>query len=138
MEAARRPLPVLDAENRPFWDHAREGRLAVQGCDRCGHLQMPPGPACAECLGSDLSWRRVSGEATLQSWAEFHRAYWPGLADRLPYTVCLVRLREGPLMISNIAGEPEGLALGMPLRVRFEAVTDEITLPVFGPAAPDA
>lgn len=132
MDAAQRPVPSLDPENRPFWDHAMEGRLALQGCKTCGHLQFPPGPVCAECLGTELSWHPVSGEATLLSWAEFHRAYWPGFADRLPYTVCLVRLREGPLLVSNLAAGTDGLALDMPLRVRFERLTDDIKLPVFG------
>jgi uncharacterized OB-fold protein len=73
-----------------------------------------------------------SGKATLVSWVNFHRAYWDGYRDELPYNACLVQLAEGPLMVSKLVGpQPENLRLGMPLRVVFDDLTDTVSLPVF-------
>lgn len=133
-----KPLPRLDALNRPFWEHAREGRLAVQVCDACGDRHFPPSPVCPRCLGADQRWEPVSGRGTLESWIDVHRAYWPGFADELPYRVCLVRLEEGVLLVSNLAGESGEARLGAPVRAVFEPATVEITLPKFALAADSA
>ena len=40
-----KPLPGLDAVNRPYWQAAREGRLLIQECS-CGHRQWYPRAVC--------------------------------------------------------------------------------------------
>ena len=127
-----RPLPVIDALTRPYWDHARQHRLSVQHCRACGHHQFPPGPVCSACLSEALDWQVVSGLGTLVSWAEFHRAYWPGFAQDLPYNVAVVALDEGPQIISNLTrelvGGPVVLRQGLRLRAVFDDVTPEVSL----------
>lgn len=127
----RKPLPKIDALNRPFWEAAREGRLVVQTCSRCNDTHMPPTPVCPTCLSDQQEWRTASGRARLESWIAFHRAYWDGFKDELPYNVCLVRLEEGPLLVSNLVGPADGVKLGAPMRAVFRRVTPEVTLPVF-------
>jgi uncharacterized protein len=129
--AYERPLPKIDALNKPFWDAARAGRLVVQVCTKCNDMHFPPAPACPNCLGVEQEWRGASGRGTLQSWIAFHRAYWDGFKDRLPYSVCLIRLEEGPLMVSNLVGDTEGAKLGAAVRITFEKATEEVTLPKF-------
>ena len=54
-----------------------------------------------------------------------------------PYAIAVVKLAEGPTMMTNIVGcpqTPEALVLDMPLEVVFEPQTDTITLPLFRPA----
>lgn len=131
MSEYAKPLPKLDPLNRPFWDHARAGRLAIQVCDACGDARFPPSPVCPRCLSEAQGWRAVSGRGTLESWVEFHRAYWDGFRDALPYSVCLVRLAEGPLLISNLVGDASAAKLGAAVEVVFERATDEVTLPKF-------
>jgi len=128
----RKPLPVIDPLTRPFWDHSRAGRLALQVCSRCGDVHVPPTPVCPKCLSDAQEWRIASGRGTLMSWVVFHRAYWDGFAVDLPYAVCLVKLEEGPLLASNFAsgmtGEP---AVGAAVEAVFERATDEVVLPKF-------
>jgi uncharacterized OB-fold protein len=126
-----KPLPKIDPVNRPFWDHAREGRLAIQVCNVCKDAHFPPSPVCPSCLSEDQAWQPVSGRGTLESWVEFHRAYWDGFKDDLPYSVCLVRLAEGPLLVSNLVGDAAKAKLGAAVNVVFEQATDEVTLPKF-------
>ncbi len=124
-----KPLPVVDALTRGFWEHARAGRLAVQACKTCGDLHFPASPVCPACLSDAQEWRPMTGRGTIESWVEFHRAYWPGFQAELPYRVCLVRLEEGPLLLSNLVGE--GGDIGYAIHAVFEEVTAEITLPKF-------
>lgn len=124
--------PGDDRMMTPFWENARLHRLSAQRCTACGDLHFPPTPVCPVCLSEEQEWAEMSGRAELVSWVTFHRAYWDEFAELVPYDVCLVRLAEGPLMLSNFAGaRPEGLREGLPLRVVFEDLTDRLTLPKF-------
>jgi len=126
-----KPLPRIDTLTKPFWDAARENRLVVQHCTACGDTHFPPSPVCPNCLSLDQVWQDASGRGTLQSWIDFHRAYWSGFRDNLPYRVCLVQLDEGPLLVSNLVGNSDNARLGAVVEVVFDAVTDTVTLPRF-------
>lgn len=124
-----KPLPQIDPLTKGYWKYAKAHRLSVQHCRTCGGRHFPPGPVCPSCLSDDQEWEPVSGQGTLVSWGRFHRAYWPGFADTLPYNVCLVRLAEGPLIVSNLIGSAkDGPEIGMALSAEFDDVTDEISL----------
>ena len=126
-----KPLPKIDSLNQGFWNNARAGKLTVQACKECGDKRYPASPVCPKCLSSDQEWVAVSGKGTLESWVDFHRAYWDGFKEDLPYRVCLVRLTEGPVMVSNLVGPSDHAKVGAPVDVVFDAVTDEVTLPKF-------
>ena len=128
-DAPAKPRPRVDATSRGFWEHARAGQLAMQVCDACADVHFPGSPVCPRCLSDKQAWQPVSGRGTLESWVTFHRPYWPGFAADIPYEVCLVRLAEGPLLVSNLVGGPEGATLGAAVHVVFEAVDRELTLP---------
>jgi uncharacterized OB-fold protein len=53
-----------------------------------------------------------------------------------PHAIALVKLEEGPVMMTNIVDcpqTPQALQLDMPLQVRFVKQNDAITLPLFAP-----
>ncbi len=128
-EGYNKPLPQIDALTRGFWDYAKQEKLAMQVCDACGDVHFPASPVCPKCLSDQQRWRPVSGRGRLESWVEFHRAYWPGFEPDLPFRVCLVKLEEGPILLSNLVG-PDA-KIGDPVRAVFEKVTEEVTLPKF-------
>ena len=83
-----------------------------------------------------MSWEEASGRATLYTWSVVYQNDLPPFPARIPYVAAIVDLDEGPRMMTNIVDCPfERLAMGMALEVSFRAETDEITLPVFRPAA---
>ena len=131
LTASAKPLPVITPLNQQFWALTRQSTFSIQTCKACGHQHIPESPVCPQCLSSDQEWQPASGTGTIESWVDFHRAYWDGFKEELPYRVCLVRLAEGPLFISNLVGKQERLKYGAPVRVVFKPVTDEVTLPVF-------
>lgn len=133
-DAAGRYLPVLYPEERPYWDAAREGRLVLPKCGRCGRFWYPVGPVCPRCLGDRYDWAEVSGEGTVSSFVIYHKAWAPWLADRVPYAVVQVELAEGPRLTTNLLGvEPRSVRIGMPVQACFEQITEEVTLVQFRP-----
>jgi uncharacterized OB-fold protein len=88
-----RPVPVPTNITRPFWDAAKQGKLVLQRCRRCGTWQYWPRPVCVD-------------------------------------------LPEGTRMMAHLVNCPiEQVRIGLPVRVVWEKLTDEITLPQFEPAA---
>jgi uncharacterized protein len=137
MSADLKPVPELTELNRPFFDAAAEGRLAIQGCVPCGHHWFPPARRCPECLSGDVEWLDVTGRATLWSWIRMHQKYFAGFADDLPYVVGFVQLDEGPWMIAGIVGAPlRELSCDQRLRVVFEPTAGGLVLPKFTPDDP--
>jgi hypothetical protein len=129
--AYTKPLPRLTSLDKPFWEFAAQSIFALQTCDACGDAHVPPSPVCSRCLSANQTWKPSSGRGTLESWVDFHRAYWDGFNDELPYRVCLVRLDEGPLFVSNLIGDQTKVRVGARLRATFERATGEIVVPKF-------
>ena len=68
------------------------------------------------------------------SWVVYRHAYDPAFEARLPYTVAVVQLDEGPRLISNVVGV-DAASLRIDQRLRL-AIEDEIDfkVPRFTPA----
>jgi uncharacterized protein len=128
------PTPSGDPIAEPFWAALDEGLLKFQRCSDCGHRWLPPRSECQNCLSPRTSWERASGDATLISWVVYHHAYHPAFAARLPYTVAIVQLAEGPRMVTNIVGsdDPESLRIDQALRLRIER-EEGVSVPRFVP-----
>ena len=126
-----KPLPTVTPLNEKFWALTRQSIFSLQTCGACGHQHVPESPVCPRCLSPDQDWQPASGEGTLESWVDFHRAYWDGFKAELPYRVCLVRLKEGPLFVSNLLDDERTLRIGAPVHTVFTKITEDITLPRF-------
>jgi uncharacterized OB-fold protein len=136
MSEITRPIPEITAELRPFFEASRQGQLVVQKCDSCGALRFPPRRLCANCLSRQSSWTPVSGEGEVYSFIVMHRVYHPAFASQVPYAVATVKLKEGARILSNVIGiDPHQIKCGMPVKVSFEKLNEEVTLPMFRPAA---
>jgi hypothetical protein len=126
-------LPEPTPETQHFWDGTKAGILLLQRCDSCDDTYFPPQPFCAKCASRDVSLVEAGGRAKLMSYVISHRRT-PGFEP--PFSIAIVELEEGPRMLTNIIGcaqTPEALVLDMALEVVFEAVSDDITLPLFRP-----
>ncbi len=119
------PGPEITDLNRPYWEALKEGGHQYQCCHACGHRWLPARSECPGCLGDDWSWKPSGGGARLVSWVVYHIAYHASFAQRLPYTVAVVELEEGPRMFSNIVGvDAAQLKIDMPLRLVIEQEGD--------------
>lgn len=127
-----RPLPEVDRELAPFFAAAKDHRLVVQRCSGCGAFRFPPRELCSSCLTTDATWTEVSGRGEIFSFNVMHQVYHPAFADEVPYAVVVVKLAEGPKMVSNLVDcAIDEIRIGMPVEVVFERASDEITLVKF-------
>lgn len=135
MAAPRFDLPTPDLETQPFWDGAREDKLLIRRCRDCHKTHFYPRPFCPTCWSTNVEWMEASGRATLYTWSVVHRNDLPPFGDRVPYVAAVVELEEGPRMITNVVeSEFDSLEVGMALRVAYQPISDDVTIPVFAPA----
>jgi uncharacterized OB-fold protein len=129
-----RILPEPTPETRHFWDGCKEGELRLQRCVACTESYFPPRPFCPKCGGREVEVYKASGEGVLWSYVINQRPR-PDMGAE-PYAIAVVKLAEGPTMMTNIVGcpqTPEALQLDMPVKVSFAKQTDDISLPLFAP-----
>ena len=128
-------IPGMTDLTRPYWAAAREGRLVLQRCADCGQAWHPPLPRCPHCHRAGLDWVDAAGTGTVYTYTVVTHPTHVALAARVPYVVAIVELDEGPRLVTGITGcDANRVRAGMPVRARFTAVTDEVTLPYFEPA----
>ncbi len=129
-----KPLPEITAESRPFWEGCKRHQLLVQRCRGCGARQHYPRGICAACWSDDLEWLPSSGRGTVYSFTVTYRTQARGFKDELPYVLAWVELEEGVQVLTNlVGGDPEKLTIGMPVRVTFEDVNADVSIPRFTP-----
>ena len=132
--ANRKPVPRPAPESVHYWQAAREHRLELPRCNACGQFWFPPSQSCPHCLAADFAWAAVSGVGKVFSFVTFHRVYHPAFARDVPYVVALVELAEGPRLLSNIVGvPPDAVACDMPVKVVFDDVAEDVSIPKFAP-----
>jgi uncharacterized OB-fold protein len=135
MNAYAKPIPAITPEMRPFFAAAKRHELHMQRCTRCGTYRFPARAICSSCLSTDADWVPVSGRGEVFSFNVMHQVYHPGFAAEVPYAVVVIQLAEGARMVSNLVGvSPDEIRIGMPVRVVFEEISDDVTLPKFAPA----
>src|SRR5206468_2761141 len=110
--------------------------LNTSGGGDCGRPQSFPRPRCVRCGGS-IAWLEASGEGRVYSYTVVHRAPHESLVPLVPYVVALVDLAEGVRMMSRVRAADSGVVqIGAAVRVAFERVSDEVTLPLFEVVGP--
>ena len=123
-------LPFPDDVTTPWWEATKEGRLLLQSCADCGHIQHYPRAVCTGCAGTNLVWIESAGNGIVDSFTVVHRA--PSPAFTAPYVIARVRLSEGPTLLTRIIDAEESeLACDHPVALAWEALSDGHQLPVF-------
>lgn len=125
-------VPSPTAETQPYWDGLREGRLRLQRCADCGKVRHYPRPVCDACWSMNVNWIDAAGHGTVHSWTITHYAFHPGVKGDLPYILLTVDLSEGVRMNAQARGiNASALKVGLPVKVAFDPVKSDLTLPVF-------
>jgi uncharacterized OB-fold protein len=136
MNTDPRPRPTPDALTRPYWDAAKAHRLELPRCEACGKWHFYPRALCPQCGSGAIAWQAASGRGTVYSMTQVQRAPSPAFAQNLPYVVAVIALAEGPHLMSSVINcDAADVRIGMPVRVTFLDLDDEIVLPVFEPSS---
>jgi len=127
-----KPLPMITAETREFWEGCKRHELLIQRCKDCGTYRHYPRPMCPNCGSWNVEWAKVSGKGKVYTYIVAHQPFHPGFFADAPYAVVIVELEEGVRIVSNIVDcTPEDIYIGIPVEVEFDDVTEEVTLPRF-------
>ena len=129
----KKPIPRPTGESQPFWDFCKKHELRFQRCSKCNTFRHYPRPLCGECGSFDYDWVQVAPKGTVHSWVTAHRAFHPGFAEELPLAIVIVDVDEAPgirIMANyNDGTKADEVAVGAPVKIVFDDVTEEITLP---------
>ena len=134
--APLRPRPVVTDLTRPFWEAAREGRLAAQRCDECGVFRHPPLPQCVHCRSARTSWVDLEPTGRVYQRTVMHERRVHGFENAVPYLCVAVQLDCAPelLFVGNIASsEPSEVRIGDPVVAVFDPLPGGLGLPQFAP-----
>ena len=118
-----KPMPVATEISAPFWEGLKAERVLIQQCNACSHWVFYPRRHCPACLAHDLSWREVSGGATLYSFTVTRIPTLPDFADEMPQILAVIELDQGVRINSNLVGLDEcEVNIGMRLQPVFAEV----------------
>ncbi|MEU9457008.1 OB-fold domain-containing protein [Streptomyces sp. NPDC048277] len=125
----------IPAWQGPFWESLKAHDVRVQRCDACGAFRYVPKEICPSCRATAATWSPVSGEGRVYTYSVVRRGPTKEFQAMAPYVIVHVTMAEGFRMVGTLLDvDPEKVAIGDPVRVRYSDVTDDWTLLAFGPA----
>ncbi|HEU5067800.1 MAG TPA: Zn-ribbon domain-containing OB-fold protein [Sphingomicrobium sp.] len=136
-DTSGKPLPQITDMTRPFWTAAKNGKLVLQKCGKCGTFNFFPKPWCIECGSRDLAWTDAKPFGTVYSFTISHSVVmnFPGWKDDLPVLMCLIDLDDGVRLYGQLTDcKPKDVKIGMRVQAYFEDISDEAGIPKFRPA----
>ena len=95
-ETKKYPAPVTNAETKPFWDAAAQGKFMIKRCTACGEPHYFPRAICPFCFSDKTEGEEASGEATIYTYSLMRKS------PTGPYAIAYVTLKEGPSIQTNI------------------------------------
>jgi uncharacterized OB-fold protein len=130
-----KPLPlIIDEDNVAYWESTKRHAMEIQKCSSCGEWRFYPSPVCPNCSSTEHEWREIGGYGTVYTYSVVYRPPSAAFADDVPYAYAIVELDEGPMFPTSIVGvDPEQVHIGMRVKILYDDVTPEITLPRFEP-----
>jgi uncharacterized protein len=131
---SKKPVPVPDELSRPFWDAAKERRLAIQRCGSCGYYNHPPRIFCDACLGQELRFEPVSGRGIVYTYTVMHQRDVAGFEEDAPFINLVVELAEQRklLLVSDLPiAQRAQVSIGASVEVDFEDRGEGVVVPQF-------
>lgn len=103
MPQYRAAPPTGDLWSRHYADGLRAHSVLLQHCTDCGRVRFPAGPSCPSCWSERFEWKPHTGCGTVLSFVWYMKSQHPRFTE-VPYNVAMVRLDDGPVLVSNILG----------------------------------
>lgn len=122
------PAPLVNAENKPYFDAAAKGKLLLKHCAACSRFHFYPRALCPHCFSERTEWHEASGTGTIYSYSVMRHG--------VPFAIAYVALKEGVTMLSNVVDcDLDALRIGEKVRAVFKPTDGEPVVPMFTLAA---
>ena len=134
MAVISRNLPRPTPDTKTYWEGCRQHQLLIQRCSECNKYQFYPRIICTACLSNNIEWVKAKGCGEILSYTIVRKAISEAYAADVPYVIALIKLEEGPKMMSNIVNcQPDKVMIGMLVEVVFDDWSEELSIPMFQP-----
>ena len=120
---------------KQWYDFLDQDRFMGLKCKRCGSVEFPPVPVCAQCSSTDLEWHEISGEGELITFSLCTMPD-PVVAAYGHHLQGVIKLQEGPSFHSMVVDvdptDTAGLFAKIPCKVKaINQQRDGYRWPVF-------
>lgn len=95
------PERHYNPETVQFWSGLNSQSLQLQKCESCNKFQHYPRLICSHCWGIVLIFENVSGRGVVETFTDVFVSSHLRFKSMIPYRVLVVRLAEGPTVISR-------------------------------------
>ena len=113
---------MSNAENQPFFDAAKEGKLLLKRCNACRQPHYYPRAICPFCASDRTEWVASKGTGRIYSYSVMRRV-------EKPFAIAYVTLDEGVTMLTNLVDcDLARIVIGAPVKVVFKD-----SIPMFTP-----
>jgi uncharacterized OB-fold protein len=130
-----KPIPEMNDISKPYWDAVQREEFFLQRNKKTGNYLFIPRELASDDFSQDLEWVKASGKGEIATFSIAKPPLFEFYAAELPYVVAIIKLSEGPQMMSNIINcNPEDVHVGMNVKVTFEERKDGFKIPQFEPA----
>ena len=98
--------PLVNALNRPFWEAAAAGKLALPQCATTQRFFWPPSPR-SPFSGGAVVWMDCDPGGVVESVIVYRRPFQQAFAALLPYGIASIALDAGPRLLVHVT-DPDG------------------------------
>ena len=124
--------PVVVDVAKPFYEGMQNHQVLIQQCQSCETYLPPAQAVCDECGSDKLEWLESTGEGEIYSYVVFHRSFHPYFDDKIPYTVVLIELDEGPRVMGHLEfGSNQKYKVGSKVVASFKTIDEKNELLFF-------
>lgn len=94
-------------------------------CTSCRRLFFPPRLLCPECRRKGtIENYKFKGKGEVVIYTIVHQSS-PNSNRRTPFVLAIIRLEEGPSLLSEVICEPEEIYIGMKVKAAFRKIGEE-------------
>ncbi len=117
----------LFPDERLPYEWAAQGQLMVKVCSDCGSYLPPHRLICTGCHSAELTPTNASGRGKIHA----HTAVRADRHSPELTRIAMIELEEGPRVIGRLIGTEAKPSIGDAVVATFEAVADDLAVPVF-------
>lgn len=127
-QAHRLPSPIVNPENKAFWEAAQDNRLILKVCNSCNESHYYPRTICPHCGSDSTVWVESKGLGEIYSYTVMRRGV------EVPFAMAYVQLNEGVSLLTHLTNcDFDSIQVGQKVKVVFQETQDGQKTHLFEP-----